>query len=59
MLDLSGQKRLIDADDLVELLEEKRREVVGYESWTIKKVIEIIKAMPDKSGRQEVRSKLP
>lgn len=46
MLDLSGKKRLIDADDLIELLEEKRREVVGYESWTIKQVIELVKAQP-------------
>lgn len=54
MLDLSGKKRLIDADDLVELLEEKRREVVGYESWTIKQVIELVKAQPSISYHKDL-----
>lgn len=59
MITLTERRKLIDAEDLVEVLRERRAETVGYEYKAIGYVIELIKAMPDVSHREEVRNRLP
>lgn len=59
MIKLSGRRKVIDAEDLIEILEEKQAGLVAYEHKIVGEVIEIIKAMPDLSAQQEARDKLP
>lgn len=55
----SARRQIIDAADLIEILEEKQVGLVAYEHKILGEVIEIIKAMPDLSEQQEARDRLP
>lgn len=59
MIILSARRQIIDAADLIEILEEKQAGLVAYEHKIVGEVIEIIKAMPDLSASVEVRRMLP
>ncbi len=38
--------KIIYADELIALLEEQRRHCVGYENWTIARIIKLIDDLP-------------
>lgn len=59
MITLSRRHKTIDADDLIEILEEKQAALVAYEHKIVGEVIEIIKALPDLSEREEIKDLLP
>lgn len=59
MITLSGPRKLIDAADLVEILKEKQRGLVGYEHKAIDSVLEIIEAMPDLAAEVKAMETLP
>lgn len=59
MITLSRRHKTIDADDLIEILEEKQAALVAYEHKIVGEVIEIIKVMPDLSEREEIKGLLP
>lgn len=59
MMILTASRKTIDADDLVEILKERRDASVGYEYRTISEIIELIDAMPDLSASVEARRMLP
>lgn len=55
----SPRRQIIDAADLIEILEEKQAGLVAYEHKILGEVIEIIKAMQDLLEQQEARDRLP
>lgn len=59
MITLSARRQIIDAADLIEILEEKQAGLVAYEHKIVGEVIEIIKALPDLSEREEIKDLLP
>ena len=59
MITLIERRKLIDAEDLIEILKERSEKVLPKESLTYDYIIELIEAMPDVSHREEVRNRLP
>lgn len=59
MITLSRRHKIIDAADLIEILEEKQAGLVAYEHKIVGEVIEIIKALPDLSEREDIKDLLP
>lgn len=59
MITLIERRKLIDAEDLIEILKERAEEVLSEEYLTYYYIIELIKSMPDVSHREEVRNRLP
>ena len=59
MILTTARRKTIDADDLVEILKERRDASVGYEYRTISEIIELVEKMPDLSVSVEARRMLP
>lgn len=59
MIRISQQHKTIDADDLVEILKERRKNSVGFAVREITEVIKIIEQLPDLSEREEIKDLLP
>ena len=59
MITLIERRKLIDAEDLIEILKERSDEVIGEEYLTYCYIIDLIEEMPDVSHREEVRNRLP
>ena len=59
MILTTAKRKTIDAEDLVEILKERRDASVGYEYRTISEIIELVEKMPDLSASVETRRMLP
>ena len=59
MILTTARRKTIDAEDLVEILKERRDASVGYEYRTISEIIELVEKMPDLSASVETRRMLP
>ena len=59
MILTTARRKTIDADDLVEILKERRDASVGYEYRTISEIIELVEKMPDLSASVKARRMLP
>lgn len=59
MILTTARRKTIDAEDLVEILKERRDASVGYEYRTISEIIELVEKMPDLSASVEARRMLP
>ena len=58
MILTTARRKTIDAEDLVEILKERRDASVGYEYRTISEIIELVEKMPDLSASVEARRML-
>ena len=59
MILTTARRKTIDAEDLVEILKERRDASVGYEYRTISEIIELVEKMPNLSASVEARRMLP
>lgn len=51
--------KLINADELVKVLREKQKDLLGYKCELVSKIIDIIKSMPNVSDDEKAKRLLP